>query len=234
MTTQARATGIASLPLLPPGPRAGHTGDRVRQVLEEAILQAVLPPRTHLNADSLAKQLGVSHIPVREALRSLAADGWVEVRPHVGAFVRERNEQELADLFEMRLLLEPAAAQTAADRRSAAQLAELDTILAEQAAAEDAVDLARINARFHVAVAECSQNQLMVGFVHMLSMRARFYFSAVAPRRRTESLREHTELTDALRRRDGADAARIVREHVRCTSSDVLESLRSHPLAPAD
>lgn len=224
-----RKTGIGELPPLPRGQRAGHTGDQVRHLLEEAILADVLPPRTHVNADSLAKQLGVSHIPVREALRSLAADGWITLRPHAGAFVRERSEQELADLFEMRRLLESQSAAMAAERRSGDQLAELEVILAEQAATDDPVSLARINARFHIAVAECSQNQLMAGFVRVLSMRARFYFSAVAPDRRDESLREHTALVDALRRRDAADAARIGRDHVASTSLDVLRSLRGAP-----
>ena len=206
----------------------GQTADRVRSVLEEAILESVLPPGTHLNADSLAKQLGVSHIPVREALRSLAADGWIDLRPHAGAFVRGRNEQELADLFETRQLLESQSAALAADRRSPAQLTLLDAILAEQSACTDPVELARINARFHVTVAECSQNELMTGFVRVLSTRVRFYFSAVAPHRAEPSLREHTALVEAIRRRDAPEAARIARAHVGTTGADVLKTLR-HP-----
>ncbi|MER7279262.1 GntR family transcriptional regulator [Dactylosporangium sp. NPDC000244] len=218
---------IEGLPPLPDGRRTGHTGDRVRQVLQEAILESVLPPGAHLNADSLAKQLGVSHIPVREALRSLAADGWIEQRPHAGAFVRERSEHELADLFETRQLLESQSAALAAERRGPAQLAALDAMLAEQAATGDPVELARINARFHVLVAECSQNELMSGFVRVLSLRARFYFSTVAPHRAVSSLREHTALVDAIRRRDAAEAARIARAHVRSTGDDVLKTLKT-------
>jgi DNA-binding GntR family transcriptional regulator len=217
---------IEGLPPLHRGARTGHTGDRVRQLLEDAILDSVLPPGTHLNADSLAKQLGVSHIPVREALRSLAADGWIEQRPHVGAFVRARNERELADLFETRQLLEAQSASLAAERRSSAQLAALDAILAEQAATDDPVTLARINARFHVAVAECSQNDLVTGFVRVLSMRARFYFSAVAPHRAVASLREHTALVDAIRHRNAPEAAHIARAHVDSTGAEVLRTLR--------
>ncbi|BCB90179.1 hypothetical protein Psuf_074920 [Phytohabitans suffuscus] len=68
----------------------------------------------------------------------------------------------------------------AAERRTAEQLTALDEILARQAAADDPVLLAALNAEFHVAVAACSQNDLMAGFVRELSMRARFYFSTVA------------------------------------------------------
>jgi DNA-binding GntR family transcriptional regulator len=216
---------ITGLPRLERVASAGNTGDRVRDMLAEAILSGLLPEGAHLNAEALAKQLGVSHIPVREALRSLGADGWIDYRPHLGAYVRARTEDELADLFEARLETETRTMALAAERRTAAQLTELDEILARQAATEDPLSLARINAEFHIAVAACSQNQLMAGFVRSLSMRARFYFSTVAPGRRAESLRDHRAIVEALRRRDSAEAERIGRAHVTSTRLDVARTL---------
>jgi DNA-binding GntR family transcriptional regulator len=224
---------ITGLPPLQRELGAGNTGDRVRDMLAEAILTGVLPPGTHLNAEGLAKQLGVSHIPVREALRSLGANGWIDYRPHLGAYVRARTEHELADLFEARLELEGRTTALAAERRTADQLADLDDILARQAVAEDPLALARINAEFHIAVAACSQNELMAGFVRSLSMRARFYFSTVAPDRRAESLRDHRAIVEALRRRDGAEAERIGRQHVANTRLDVLRALPEQGPYPA-
>lgn len=212
-------TGLAPLPRL--GRAAGDTGDRVRDTLVEAVLAGTLPPGTHLNAEALAKQLGVSHIPVREALRSLGADGWIDYRPHLGAYVRERTEHELADLFEARLELEGRTTALAAERRTADQLTALDEILDRQSLTSDPLELARLNAEFHIAVAACSQNELMCGFVRALSMRARFYFSAVAPGRREESLRDHRAIVEALRRRDSAEAERIGRTHVANTRRDL-------------
>ena len=217
---------IGALPRLQRQGHAGNTGDRVRDVLEEAILTGALPQGTHLNAEGLARQLGVSHIPVREALRSLGADGWIDNRPHLGAYVRARTEPELADLFECRLELEARTAALAAERRTAEQLAALDEILDRQGTSDDPLTLARLNADFHIAVALCSQNQLMAGFVRSLSMRARFYFSAVAPVRKAESLRDHRAIVEALRRRDGDAAERIARAHVATTRADLLDALR--------
>ncbi|HEX9999246.1 MAG TPA: GntR family transcriptional regulator [Actinoplanes sp.] len=216
---------ITGLPRLERVASAGNTGDRVRDMLAEAILSGQLPEGAHLNADALAKQLGVSHIPVREALRSLGADGWIDYRPHLGAYVRARTPDELADLFEARLETESRTTALAAERRTAAQLTELEEILARQAATADPSALARINAEFHIAVAACSQNQLLVGFVSSLSMRARFYFSAVAPGRRDESLRDHRAIVEALRRRDSAEAERIGRAHVTSTRLDLARAL---------
>ncbi|HEV2088066.1 MAG TPA: GntR family transcriptional regulator [Cryptosporangiaceae bacterium] len=229
MTSPVLPVGIAELPPLVGQARPGHTGDRVRDLLRKAIVDGLLPPSTHLNAESVARQLGVSHIPVREALRSLAADGWIELRPHLGGFVRAHSEQELADLFEMRLFLEPRSAAVAAERRTGDQLTELDRILAMQAATDDPVVLAEVNAQFHITIAECAQNQLMTSFVRTLSMRTQFYFSTVAPKRYAESLREHTALVDAVRRRDSAAAERIGCAHVTSTRVDVLDSLRGRP-----
>ncbi|SDT67266.1 GntR family transcriptional regulator [Jiangella sp. DSM 45060] len=215
------STGIAGLAPLSRTHRAGRTAPHIRDLLEEAILQGVLPPGAHLNADGLAKQLGISHIPVREALRALGVDGWIEFRPHQGAFVRGRSEQELADLFESRTFLEAQAATLAAERRTGEQLAILDDILARQRRSTDPVELARLNAEFHSALADCSQNTLLAGFVRTLSMRARFYFSTVPPRRQDGSRRQHEALVDAIRRRDSTAAGRLARDHVAATRRDV-------------
>jgi DNA-binding GntR family transcriptional regulator len=225
---------MTDLPRLERTAVAGKTGDRVRDTLAEAILSGVLREGEHLNADALAKQLGVSHIPVREALRSLGADGWIDVRPHLGAYVRARTEHELADLFEARLETESRTTGLAAERRTTDQLATLDEILARQAGEDDPLELARINAEFHIAVAACSQNAVLAGFVRSLSMRARFYFSTVAPDRKQASLRDHRAIVEALRRRDSAEAERIGRAHVADTRLDVARTLAdTSPTSPA-
>lgn len=225
VTTSAVTAGIGGLAPLHSGQRAGRTAPHVRDLIEEAILQGILLPGAHLNADALAKQLGISHIPVREALRALGVDGWIEFRPHQGAFVRGRSEQELADLFETRLFLEAQVAGLAAERRTGEQLAILDDILARQRDCADPTELARINAEFHSALAECAQNHLMAGFVRTLSMRARFYFSSIPADRQPASRRQHEALVDAVRQRDAVAAVSIAREHVAASRRRVSAEL---------
>jgi len=195
-------------------------------VLVEQVLQGGFDPGAHLNADTLARELGVSHIPVREALRSMHAEGWVEFRPHSGAFVRTRTEQELADLFELRLTLEAMAAGLAAERRTSAQLEQLDLIVSTQAAQTAPRELAQVNELFHNAVAGCAHNALLADTIAKLGTRARFYYLTVAPQRRPESLTEHRQLTDAIRHRDAASAVAIARAHISRTRRDVLDMLR--------
>lgn len=195
--------------------------ERVRAELEEAILSGLLPTGSRVNADHHARRLGVSHIPVREALHALAADGWIVHRRHQGAFVRDRDPVELADLFETRSHLEGAVAGLAAQRRTGAQLATLERILARQAATSDPAELARINAEFHVAVAECAQNVLLAGYLSDLTKRVRFYFLPIATSRRGDSLVEHRQILDAIRQRDAELAEKLVLAHISDTRTTV-------------
>jgi DNA-binding GntR family transcriptional regulator len=195
--------------------------ERVRAELEEGILSGRLPTGSRVNADHHARLLGVSHIPVREALHALAADGWIVQRRHQGAFVRERDPVELADLFETRGHLEGAVAVLAAQRRTGAQLAILEEVLTRQAATADPAELARINAEFHVAVAECAQNALLAGYLRDLTKRVRFYFLPIAGRRREDSLAEHRQILDAIRQRDPELARKLVVGHIADTRTTV-------------
>src|SRR3954452_7665921 len=94
---------------------ATSTG-RVREQLQHAILEGVLKPGERLRAEALAQRYGTSRTPVREALLQLEAQGLVEVEPNRGAVVRAFDRADLLDLYEVRALLEPAAAARAATR----------------------------------------------------------------------------------------------------------------------
>src|SRR5665811_2455952 len=118
----AQAEGIDRLPTL------GHPlslAENLHRVLEEAIVNGDLAPGSKLNVDRLARQLGVSIIPVRETLRALEAQGWVRFRPRYGAYVREYSRVEALDVHEARQVLEAEVASLAAKHRTAESLSEL-------------------------------------------------------------------------------------------------------------
>ncbi|MFC7619008.1 GntR family transcriptional regulator [Microlunatus sp. GCM10028923] len=211
---------LSRLPALPRG-GVGDTADRIRELIRESILRGDLPEGVRLNADHLGRHLGVSHIPLREAIRALAADGWVLLRPHQGAFVRSRSQQELADLFELRAQVEPYSAELAAQRRSAEQLSIMEAVVTEQERTADPIEFARLNAEFHSAVGEASQNALLAAHVRSLNARTRFYFSAVATARHARSVEEHRTIVAAIRRRADAQVRELVREHVLQTQDEL-------------
>src|SRR3954449_12090798 len=109
---------------------ATSTG-RVREQLQHAILEGVLKPGERLRAEALAQRYGTSRTPVREALLQLEAQGLVEVEPNRGAVVRAFDRADLLDLYEVRALLEPAAAARAARRIDEAGIPRLQAPCAE-------------------------------------------------------------------------------------------------------
>lgn len=213
-----------SLPELARGPET--LGDQLCSVLEEAIIMRQLPPGEHLAADGLARRYGVSVIPVRESLRTLHANGWIDMRPHQGAYVRQASKTELNELFEARSVIETALAGFAAERRSAAQAQELERLVAQGFEAVDAADMERfssVNQEFHDVIAACAGNQTLQGVESHLSKRVRFYFTTIAFARAQDSAREHDRLCRAIEAGDRDAAMSIARQH-----SDRTRALVEH------
>src|SRR5262245_17850972 len=108
------------------GPRT--LAERAEQVIQEAILDGEFPPGTRLTIDNLARQLALSPMPVRDALRKLASTGFVEYTPHQGATVAEISVADLRDTWDARLALE-----TLAIRRAAIHFQDADRAPVEKA-----------------------------------------------------------------------------------------------------
>lgn len=212
-------------------PRAiggGTLAEQLYTVLEQAIIEGSLAPGQRLHADDLAAHFGVSRIPLRETLRALDANGWIEIRPRQGAYVRERSVAELEQLFEVRLILETASVRVAAKRRTDEHLATLDERVArgrEAVAAGDHRLVAQINSEFHQIVARCSGNAVLSELLEALGLRVRWYFGTIGQGRTRHSIEEHAEIVDALRRHDPDQAEKIVRDHIEATRDAVSEAV---------
>lgn len=129
--------------------------DEVVSRLRASILSGSLAEGTALRQDALAAELGVSRIPVREALAQLEAEGLVRLEPHRGAFVMALAPEEVAELFEMRAALEPALLRRAIPRQTPADLDEATVALdafESALAAGDADRWGELNWRFHEAL----------------------------------------------------------------------------------
>ena len=121
-TPRARSPPAVAGAPAPDGLGASSLPSQIAELLEEAIIVGELVPGQRLRGDDLAATYGVSRIPVREALRTLEAGGWVEIRPRYGAYVRSHSAVELAELFEVRAMGKAYAARCAATRRTADEL----------------------------------------------------------------------------------------------------------------
>lgn len=111
--------------------RRRDAGQAVCDAIRNDVVTRVFTPGDRLTEERLAARYRVSRIPVREALRTLEAEGFVHSRPYGGTFVAELSDKEAEDLLGIRLLIEPFGAERAATRRTAVHLATLELLVAE-------------------------------------------------------------------------------------------------------
>lgn len=193
------------------------------------IISGVLAPGTKLRETALAKQYAVSRIPVREALRSLEAEGLVESRPYVGSVVAPSPIEDAEDLFEIRIVLESATARRAAKRAAAladgeepdprwrAVRKEINDILkAGEVVIADGrfEELAVLNMRFHFAIAELSGSLSLISLLRQISGKIEWLYSLNVSRRGSRAWPEHRAILAAIDAGQEANAAELMGEHV--------------------
>jgi DNA-binding GntR family transcriptional regulator len=200
-----------------------------------------------LSEFALANEFGVSRTPVREALKQLQTEGLVEIRPRVGTFVSTPTRIEIVELFEMKEIIEGAAARLMAARGEIPELAALRANLnASDAAvaAEDVDGYARLVDEFHQLIIVGSGNQKLV-FHHRLLMNqlafSRFVHTSLSrPGRLGASEAEHRLMTEMIAAKDGHTAERVTREHVAASRDALLAAMvfrreqRSTPRQPRE
>jgi DNA-binding GntR family transcriptional regulator len=202
------------------------TGERrtaqqlVRDTLRRAILMGQIEGGTRLVQAELAERLQVSTTPVREALRSLAAEGLVRLDAHRGAVVRRLNQAELREIYDLRCVLEPEALRRAIPRITPEQVEEAAAIEAEMNGERDAARWAELNRRFHHVFMEAAGSPRLTQMLETLqdSFAAYIVSSLLHDERRLDKADEqHAALLQAVRDRDTARAEQIMVAHMRGT-----------------
>ncbi len=194
--------------------------DGVFEAIKEAILTQALPSGTPLIEQHLAENFGVSKTPVREALLRLSKEGLVCLEPTRGASVVELSAQEIKDIFEMRLVLEPLALEQSAPHLEKRELKALEQFLkqAKKAIAQDDfVALSQLNIAFHRGLYSQCPNQLLVGWLDGLSNRRRL-LSVQGWTRQNRSLeewQEHESILKAVQQADVKLAKTLLTNHIK-------------------
>ena len=204
--------------------------DGAYEHLKRLVLTGGLAPGEELREGTLTESSGFGRTPVREALRRLVQEGFVEVRPRQGYRVAVVTLTSVRDLFEMRLLLEPAAAELAATRASQEDLAALHDLAHESYVPGDPHSYERFlerNREFHVRVAKAAGNERLASTLRVLleEMQRLFFISLSGDGTAVELVHEHHELHDALVARDSARARRVVIEQIEASRGRVMAGL---------
>jgi DNA-binding GntR family transcriptional regulator len=208
-----------ALPIGKPLRRPMSLGDEVYNALFSRIMLLQIAPGARINIDVVARELGVSQTPVREALGRLESQGLINKTHLVGyRAAPQLSNKQFQDLHDLRLLLEPYAAAKAAENISDEDLAALVALGREMTEEEGDVlaygRFAQFDKRFHDEIARAGGNTLVEEALARLHTHAhlfRLLYHATVTR---EALKEHAEILAAFERRDGAAAAAAMRVHI--------------------
>ena len=199
------------------GVRDTSLAELVRDDVLQAIARGELAPGQRITEPDVAARLKVSRVPVREALRGLSVEGLVTLLPRRGATVVEVTPETVAELVEVRALLEGLNAKLAAQRHDPEIVALLrDTLERGNEAATTGApeELARLNAEFHERLAEASRNAVLADVMRGLRERTSLAFAINSRARAREDWQEHAGILAAVIAGDAELAALLATRHV--------------------
>ncbi|MFC5834430.1 GntR family transcriptional regulator [Nonomuraea insulae] len=206
------------------GARHAPLRDQVRDEVRRRIVEGLAAPGERLIEQDLADEFGVSRIPVREALRMLETEGFVEAVPRRGVVVRGLTREDLQHLYDVREALEVLAFRLAAERSKPSDVAVLRDHLDRAGRAGEHEEISAANTAFHEAVVEMAGNPVLTSLLEPLTGRLRWLISNSHEHER--QAQEHGALLDALADRDTERAAALALAHIRVS--------RAHALAAYD
>ena len=221
MSTQVSPTRIVAEGL--PVSRSETAHGYVRETLRRDILNGKLLGGTRLGQTDIANRLGVSTTPVREALRDLASEGLVVIDPHRGGFVQELNREDVIEAYQIRQQLEPMALKFAMPLITDEDVERIAQLNDDLASAPHTAAWVQLNNSFHMAIYEPSKRTRLVsiiGSLHDATVMAVGARLAHTSGVRDEAHEEHSQLVDAIRRRDLHEALTVLEHHLSSPISD--------------
>ena len=209
--------------------------DQAADILRDRILTGQIAAGTPIRQEHLAAELGISRIPLREALKQLEAEGLVTIASHKGATVAELSIAEIEELFQLRLRLESWVLSLALPRLTGADFAALDGLIAEQHAPDNLARWGDLNWHFHevmYAPADRPVTMKMLRRIHdNIDRYLRLELSTSGGRAR--ALREHEQLLAHCRAGDVVKAIDLLEAHIQQTAESLIGKLKSRAQAIA-
>lgn len=208
----------------------------VADQIRSAIFEGRFKPGEWLRQERVAQELGVSQMPVREALKELASEGLIEHVPYRGARVVGLSIEDIEDLYEHRAFLESRAAELAAENITPGEITELKAMLTEMESLppEGIAQYRKVNRNFHEKIFHISQREYMIrtlvqmweAFPTMLIGNFAITAQQPLPERDLQDQMEHREIVAALESHDGKRASVAMKTHILSAVHNLIESLK--------
>lgn len=207
----------------------GSLHDEAVSRIRDMIVEGQLEPGSKISEKQLCETFGISRTPVREALKVLATEGYLELLPNRGARVAQLTRKDLADLFHVMAALEGLAGELACAKITEPQLVEIRALHHEMLAHYARGDRAayfRVNQAIHEAIIAAADNGVLTAQYESLCGRIRpaRFMSSVSRERWDEAVREHGEILEALARRDGARLRDLLQQHLQHKHAALLKA----------
>jgi DNA-binding GntR family transcriptional regulator len=208
----------------------------VTRAIRQAVLTGVYQPGDHLTEAEIAREMGVSHGPVREALRELEAEELIVIEPHRGAFVRAFTARDVREIYSLRSLLETAMVHLAQARAQPAELDELQALIERMRAVARDGDIAaeiELDLEFHRRLCEQSGHRRMYEAWLRLASPIRLVLTMAIPTYLPphDAAESHAPIVNALRAGDALAATRYMEQAVGNVGEKIADAMGSATVA---
>jgi DNA-binding GntR family transcriptional regulator len=213
------------------------TSDDVVDALREAIVRGDFEDGEELNQVALARHFGVSRVPVREALRQLQAEGLISAKAHMRVVVTALTVDRVAEVLDLRALVEIYLLGRAAEHISQADLDDLRALCDQMEQVDAHEDWLKLNKTFHAALYERSGADLAMDLARQLSARVQRYLqagNADGVHRNAEANAEHRRILDALAAGRPEKACAELEAHIGHTRARIVELLQQREISRAE
>jgi DNA-binding GntR family transcriptional regulator len=221
---------MTSAPLPQPQLSRRTSGEAAALYIRKLIFDGFLRPGARVHQDDVAQALGISRIPVREALIALEQQGWVTIEPNRGAFVTLLDEQAVRDHYELYGLVYGFAAKKALERSDGVLGEKLGQLAADYAGAVDPAEAQRIALAFHAAVIDAAGSPRINVLVRALSALVPGDFYELVPNAMSLQRPGFSSVARACRRADGERAANEYAKMMRIVGGEVVRLFRRRGL----
>lgn len=205
--------------------------ESIVDAIRTSILKGQLKPGIKISEPTLATQFGISRTPVREALRQLDSEGFLQVIPRRGARVAPLSEKDIHEFYEIKAVLEGYAARLAVSRITDKEIDKMHHLNAEMEKANQAQDYRRVfrlHNEFHEVFLRSCGNEHLHQLIHMLVMKfQRFRIMLAVSGKSEDSIAQHWDIIAALRERDAEKAARLVAENANLGKEVIIREILS-------
>lgn len=210
-------------------PAAQTTSDLIANVLRAEIAGGGISPGKPLRQEEIASRFGVSRIPVREALRLLEAEGLLVIHANRGAFVRSFTPEEVEEVYDLRLMLEPDLIRRSVAKMTPEDVGAIERLMLEAEASVITPSWRDLDNRFHIALYAPAQRTHQSEVV--LRLRSTITHYSLADNKLTAAksrwLADHRAIFAACRKGDASEAAALLKEHLQAAANMTLQIMKA-------